>query len=90
MSQSKTLKIMVVTTIEQLNALIKKVKKAQREYSGASRQNLPCGSYCSLCYENPFSLKLLLQNRAWGYLGILIFMMGDRVEQGWLSCLVLK
>lgn len=25
------------------------------------------------------------QNLAWGYLGILIFMMGDGVEQGWLS-----
>lgn len=27
----------------------------------------------------------LPQNLAWGYLGILIFMMGDGVEQGWLS-----
>lgn len=27
----------------------------------------------------------LPQNLAWGYLGVLIFMMGDGVEQGWLS-----
>src|SRR5690606_15365641 len=27
----------------------------------------------------------LPKNLAWGYLGVLIFMMGDGVEQGWLS-----
>jgi polyol permease family len=30
------------------------------------------------------------QNLAWGYIGILIFMMGDGVEQGWLSPYLLE
>lgn len=32
-----------------------------------------------------FTTTGLPKNLAWGYLGILIFMMGDGVEQGWLS-----
>ncbi|ANH83697.1 alpha-ketoglutarate permease [Niabella ginsenosidivorans] len=32
-----------------------------------------------------FAKTGLPKNLAWGYLGILIFMMGDGVEQGWLS-----
>ncbi|MBX2921571.1 MAG: MFS transporter [Chitinophagaceae bacterium] len=32
-----------------------------------------------------FNTIRLPKNLAWGYLGILIFMMGDGVEQGWLS-----
>lgn len=36
--------------------------------------------------RNPFLNRIgLPPNLAWGYLGILIFMMGDGVEQGWLS-----
>ena len=33
----------------------------------------------------PFDRIGLPRHLAWGYLGILIFMMGDGVEQGWLS-----
>jgi len=36
--------------------------------------------------SSPFLNRIgLPQNLSWGYLGILIFMMGDGVEQGWLS-----
>lgn len=35
--------------------------------------------------RNIFEKVGLPKNLAWGYLGILIFMMGDGVEQGWLS-----
>ena len=41
--------------------------------------------------ENTISNKLgLPSNLKWGYLGILIFMMGDGVEQGWLSPYLLE
>lgn len=39
----------------------------------------------SLNSENVFSRISLPRNLVWGYLGVLIFMMGDGVEQGWLS-----
>lgn len=35
--------------------------------------------------DGTFAKIGLPKNLAWGYLGILIFMMGDGVEQGWLS-----
>lgn len=35
--------------------------------------------------QSIFEKAGLPKNLAWGYLGILIFMMGDGVEQGWLS-----
>lgn len=35
--------------------------------------------------NNLFSRIGLPQNLIWGYVGVLIFMMGDGVEQGWLS-----
>jgi len=41
--------------------------------------------------HSPFLNKIgLPQNLSWGYLGILIFMMGDGVEQGWLSPYLLE
>ncbi len=39
----------------------------------------------SLGVSSIFNTIGLPKNLAWGYLGILIFMMGDGVEQGWLS-----
>jgi len=40
---------------------------------------------------SPFSNRIgLPKNLSWGYLGILIFMMGDGVEQGWLSPYLLE
>ena len=37
-------------------------------------------------HASPFLNRIgLPKNLSWGYLGILIFMMGDGVEQGWLS-----
>lgn len=41
--------------------------------------------------KEPFLSRIgLPQNLSWGYLGILIFMMGDGVEQGWLSPYLLE
>lgn len=39
----------------------------------------------SMKSDELFTKMGLPKNLAWGYLGILIFMMGDGVEQGWLS-----
>ncbi len=39
----------------------------------------------SITNESGWNRIGLPKNLAWGYLGILIFMMGDGVEQGWLS-----
>lgn len=39
----------------------------------------------SMKSDGLFTKMGLPKNLAWGYLGILIFMMGDGVEQGWLS-----
>jgi len=41
--------------------------------------------------NEPFLSRIgLPKNLSWGYLGILIFMMGDGVEQGWLSPYLLE
>ena len=40
----------------------------------------------SLQMQNSFLYKIgIPPNLAWGYLGVLIFMIGDGVEQGWIS-----
>ena len=38
-----------------------------------------------LKHNNIFDRVGIPSSLAWGYLGILIFMMGDGLEQGWLS-----
>ena len=60
-------------------------KDSGRHYNRGPANLLTDNAFYSMNSPSVFEKVGLPKPLAWGYLGILIFMMGDGVEQGWLS-----